>query len=132
VALYVVGTVSHGVIRHIVQTAPVWVGVWLGFRRSDWAKWAAVPSFLIWLVLMTMIWLFLLGWSHVITGTFSAVEIAMTIVVGVASLVGIVAALRTKTGVSRLAGSGVFVLMGCLQILAMRISFLPHISRDPW
>lgn len=29
-SLYVVGIVSHGIIRHFVQTAPVWPVVWLG------------------------------------------------------------------------------------------------------
>jgi hypothetical protein len=34
VALYIVGVVSHGVVRHIVQTAPVWPTAVLGMRRS--------------------------------------------------------------------------------------------------
>ncbi len=131
-ALYVVGTVSHGVIRHIVQTSPVWPAVWLGMRRSAWAKWAALPSFIVWLFLMTLIWLFLLGWVRVISGTFSPIEIAMTIVVGLASIVGLAAAFRVRTSVPWLPGIGVFVLMACLQVLAMWISFQRGISRDPW
>jgi hypothetical protein len=131
-ALYVVGTVSHGVIRHIVQTLPVWPAVWLGMRRSEWAKWAALPSFIVWLFLMTLIWLFLLGWVRVISGTFSPIEIAMTIVVGLASIVGLAAAFRVRSGVPWLSGIGVFVLMACLQVLALWISFQRGISRDPW
>lgn len=131
-ALYVVGIVSHGVIRHIVQTAPVWAGVWLGLRRSGWAKWAALPCFVFWLAIMVFIWLFLLGWARIVTGTFSPTEIAMTMVIGLASVVGIVAGLRARMHVSWLSGTVVFVVMACLQVLAMKISFLPHISRDPW
>jgi hypothetical protein len=52
VALYIVGIVSHGVVRHIVQTAPVWPAAVLGMRRSVWSKWTALPCFFFWLSLM--------------------------------------------------------------------------------
>src|SRR5258708_26574650 len=77
VALYVVGVVSHGVLRHVVQTAPVWIVVWLGFRRSGWSKWAALPCFILWLFLMSLIWLFLLGLGGVLPGTLSPTGILM-------------------------------------------------------
>ncbi len=131
-SLYVVGTVSHGVIRHIVQTAPIWVAVWLGMKRSDWAKWAALPSYIIWLVLMVNIWMFLLGLPHFLSGTFTPIEIAMTITVAIASAIGIGAAVRSRTGVPWIAGIGVFALFTCLQAAAILISFKPHIARDPW
>jgi len=44
-ALLVVGAVSHGVIRHIVQTSPLWVAIGLGIRHSALTKWAALPCF---------------------------------------------------------------------------------------
>ena len=131
-ALYVVGTVSHGVIRHIVQTAPIWPAVWLGTKRSEWAKWAAFPSYIFWLVLMVIIWTFLLGWTHIIRGTFSPTEITMTIIIAIASAVGIVTALKSRTAVGWLGGTAILVLFGCLQWLAFRISTLPQVSRDPW
>src|SRR5512135_3914432 len=87
-ALMVVGVVSHGVLRHIVQTAPLWAGIVLGFRRSQFAKWAALPSFFFWLTCMVLIWLFLLGWAHVVSGHFTPIEIAMTLVVETASATG--------------------------------------------
>ncbi len=31
-----VGIVSNGVLRHVVQTAPVWATVLLALRRSPW------------------------------------------------------------------------------------------------
>jgi hypothetical protein len=65
-ALYVVGFVSHGILRHLVQTAPVWPIVILGWKRSEYTQWMALACFLFWLFLMSLIWLFLLGWSHVI------------------------------------------------------------------
>jgi len=63
-ALLVVGAVSHGVIRHIVQTSPLWIAIVLGIRGSALTKWAALPCFVFWLVLMTAIWLYLLGWAR--------------------------------------------------------------------
>jgi hypothetical protein len=48
----------------------------LGIRRSGWIKWAALPCFFFWLMLMILIWLFLLGWARIVSGTFSPTEIA--------------------------------------------------------
>ena len=70
VALLVVGAVSHGLLRHVVQAAPLWIAVALGARRSSSSKWAALPCFLFWLLLMTAIWLFPLGWSRIISELF--------------------------------------------------------------
>jgi len=127
-ALLVVGAVSHGVIRHIVQTAPLWFGVGLGMRRSAWSKWAALPCLLFWLLVMIFIWLFLLGWARIITGTFSTTETAMTIVVGLASIAGLAKALTTRTGVRWWNGMTVFAAVAVLQVVALRISFLPAIA----
>jgi len=127
-ALLVVGSVSHGVVRHIVQTAPLWGGIVLGLRRSDFAKWFALPLFVFWLCAMAMIWLFLLGWVRLISGHFSSIEVAMTLVVGAASLVGIVYCLRTRTSVKPLAASAAFVGCALLQLLAFRLSLLRAIA----
>ena len=61
VALYIVGAASNGVLRHVVQTLPLWFPIVMGLRGREIAKWASLPCFVIWLVLMTLIWLFLLG-----------------------------------------------------------------------
>lgn len=129
-ALYVVGVVSHEILRHVVQTAPVWGAVVLGFRDSRWSKWAAMPCFVVWLLLMALIWLFLLGWARVISGTFSPVETGMTFVVGISAIVGLAAALRSRSGASAAGAALVFILMLTLQILLIRISFLPGIAHD--
>src|SRR5262245_6628907 len=86
IALYVVGAVSvpPGSLRHEVQTLPLWFPIVAGFQSREIAKWAALPCLLVWLTLMTFIWLFLLGWARIISGHFVPTEIAMTIVVGVA------------------------------------------------
>lgn len=124
VALLVVGAVSHGVIRHIVQTAPLWFAIALGVRRSEWSKWAALPCLLFWLLVMIFIWLFLLGWARIITGTFSATETAMTIVVGLASVAGLAKAFRTRTSIAWWKVIAVMCALAVLQVVALRISFL--------
>ena len=127
-ALYVVGLVSGTEIRHVVQTAPLWIGVVLGFRGSGLARWLALPFFLFWLAIMVLIWLFLLGVARVVSGHFTPAEVAMTIVIGVASAVGIVAALRGRR-TSGWAAAGAFLAGAVLQLVAFRLSLLPEIAR---
>jgi hypothetical protein len=129
-ALYVVGVVSHGVLRHVVQTAPMWPTVVLGLRGSRWSKWTAMPCFCCWLVLMGLIWLFLLGWAHVISGTFSPVEMAMTLVVGVSSILGLVTGLRMRGHTSAASAAVVCLLTLAVQVLALKVSLLPGIAHD--
>ncbi|MGB2628506.1 MAG: hypothetical protein WAK20_17105 [Candidatus Acidiferrum sp.] len=129
IALLTVGSVSHGVVRHIIQTSPLWIVVALGLRKSPLTKWTALPCFLIWLALMTLIWLFILGWAKVITGTFSPVEIAMTLIVGIACLTGIWASFRWRVGAPRFSSLVAFVLVALLQLIALRVSFLPIVPR---
>jgi hypothetical protein len=129
-ALYVVGVVSHGVLRHIVQTVPVWPIVILGFRDSPWSKWTALPCFFCWLLLMSLIWLFLLGWAKVISGTFSPIEIAMTVVVGVSSILGIVTALCMQNRTGTAGAAVVCLLIFAVQVLSLKVSFLPGIAHD--
>lgn len=131
-ALYAVGIESHGIIRHFVQTAPVWPAVWLGFRRSPWTKWAALSPLVLWLLLMINIWLLLLGLPHLLSGNFTPIEIALTIVIGVAAIVGIAIALRVRTAVPWAGTAGVLLLMACLQGFAVWLSLQHGISRDPW
>jgi hypothetical protein len=127
-ALLVVGAVSHGVLRHIVQTSPLWIAIVLGTRRSGSIKWAALPCFVFWLILMILIWLFLLGWARIISGTFSSTEIAMTLIVGLASVVGIVRALNLRAGVGAWSAIATVLLVAVLQVTAFRLSLLPAIA----
>ena len=128
VALYIVGAVSNGSLRHEVQTLPLWFPIVLGFRQSHLAKWAAMPCFIIWLTLMTFIWLFSLGWAKVLSGHFSPVEIAMTAVVGTASIVGMSISFRWPATLSWSRGLASAALFGLLQLAALRVSFIPYIA----
>ncbi len=95
-----VGLASNLVLRHVVQTLPLWIAVVLGFRRSRATGWVALPLFLFWLTLMVIIWLYLLGIASLISGHFSPIEIAMTITVGAASIIGIGLFARFKSRLS--------------------------------
>jgi hypothetical protein len=96
ITLYVVGAVSitPGSLRHEVQTSPLWVPIVAGLQQKRLAKWAALPCFVFWLAVMIAIWLFLLGCARIVAGRFLPTEIAMTLVIGAASSVGIVTCLR--------------------------------------
>jgi hypothetical protein len=130
IALYVVGAVSvpPGSLRHEVQTLPLWVAIVAGFRERDMAKWAALPCFVFWLTIMIFIWLFLLGLARIVRGHFFPTEVAMTLVIGAASLVGIAACLRWRTTVRPLRGAGVFLVFAVLQYVAFRVSLIPYIA----
>lgn len=127
-ALLVVGSVSHGVLRHIVQTAPLWAGVTLGLRRSEMSKWVALPLLIFWLAIMVFIWLFLLGLAQLVHGTFSPTEIAMTVVVGAASVAGLITSFRTRTSTGLAMAILILLIFAGLQLLAFRISLLPAIA----
>jgi hypothetical protein len=128
IALYVVGAVSHGVLRRAVQTLPLWFPILVGFRGNELAKWSALPCLVFWFGIMVLIWLFLLGWSNILKSHFSPVEIAMTLIVGVACLCGFGVALRWRTAVRPLRAAAIGALFLVLQILALRVSVLPSIA----
>ena len=131
IALYVVGAVSipPGSLRHEVQTLPLWFPIVAAFQNKPIAKWAALPCLIFWLTIVIFIWLFLLGWARIVTGRFFPTEIAMTLVIGAASIAGIAACLRWRTAVRPLAASGVFLLFAALQLLAFRLSLISYIAR---
>jgi hypothetical protein len=118
-ALCVVGAVSHGMQRIIVQTLPLWVSIVLGFRGSEFAKWSALPCLIIWLTSMILIWLFLLRFVHFMSGRFSPTEIAMSIVVGAASAGGFAVAVHWRTKVRPFMAGAVALLFGALQFFAL-------------
>jgi len=81
---------------------------------------------------MINIWLLLFGFPHFLSGTFTPIEIAMTITIGVAAAVGIVTALRVRTAVPWVQAVGALLVMACLQLFAVWVSLHPGVSRDPW
>ena len=100
VALVIVGAVSDTIPRHLVQTVPLIVGAGLVLGRNPSAAYAAVGLCAFWAVIMGLIWLYLLGLSGVVTGTYSAVEIALTVVIAVFSVLGILRGIRADSQIS--------------------------------
>jgi hypothetical protein len=130
IALYIVGAVSNGVLRHAVQTLPLWFVIAAGFRGRELVKYASAPCFTIWFVLMVLIWLFLLGWAKVISGHFKPIEVVLTLIVGAASVAGLLTGLRWKTSLSWTKALFTAAVFALFQIAALRISFLPMIAKD--
>ena len=100
VALVLVGAVSHTIPRHLVQIVPLILGAGLVLGRNPSASYAAVGLCAFWAVIMGLIWLYLLGLSGVVSGTYSAVEIALTVVIAVFSVLGILRGTRADKQIS--------------------------------
>jgi hypothetical protein len=123
VALLCVGVVSRTIVRHIIQAVPAVVALILVARVSPLAPSASAPICTFWLGVMINIWLFILGIVRIFTGTFSTVEIVLTIIIAAASAAGILAIVRSAvrlTASTRLVTAMVF---GIGQLLAMIASF---------
>jgi hypothetical protein len=123
-ALLSIGLVSNSILRHSIQTLPVVASAVIAWRFRRWAPYSALPILIFWMFIVALIWLFLLNIADVVTGEFSVAEIALTIVIGVAAIVGSLAALRVWT-VNALATVVVFVCFLALQVIAMWVSLQP-------
>lgn len=127
VALLLVGVVSHLLLRHVVQVIPAVLALIFAICGGRAARYAALPVFLCWLFLMTLIWLFLLGLTRVISGHFTTTETLLTIVIGAASLWGLVLVLRFRAPL--LPAIIYFIAFAALQWIFLRLSFLPAIAQ---
>jgi hypothetical protein len=129
-ALYIIGAVSNGVVRHIVQSLPLWFPIVWGLRQREIAKYAALPCFVIWLALMILIWLFLLGWAKLVSGHFTPVEVILTLMIGAAGIAGLLIGFRWRTSLSWSKALSTAAIFAVLQVAALHISFLPSIAKD--
>ncbi len=127
-ALLAVGIISGEIARHVLQTLPLWPAVVLGFAGSPKAKWAGLPVFLFWLAIMALIWAYLLHLSSIASGTYSFAEIAMTVAVGIASIVGLGAGASIQ-GI-RLSGVLAGALLFFTQIGCMAVSLHAPFEND--
>jgi len=125
VALLLVGLVSGTIIRHAVQVLPVLVASFVVVLRPAWSRFAAMPLFAFWLFIMLLIWLYLLGLARVVTGRFTPPEVGLTVVIGLACVVGLGASARKSTLPTWWAGVAAFLVFGALQIGAMWLSLQP-------
>ena len=100
VALVLVGAVSDTIPRHLVQIVPLVLVAGLVLGRNPSASYAAVGLCAFWAVIMGLIWLYLLGLSGVVSGAYSAVEIALTVGIAVFSVLGILRGTRADKQIS--------------------------------
>jgi hypothetical protein len=129
VALICVGIVSRTVLRHVIQIAPVLAALGLLVRRPVWGVTAAAPLFAFWLLIMGAIWLFLLGVARIVTGTFTPAEVTLTIIIGLASVLGLDSLYRIGTTIRIVARLGMITAFGILQFAAMWLSLQPFVAR---
>jgi hypothetical protein len=124
-ALLLVGVVSHTFVRHIVQVIPPAAALVLVARGSAHGPSAAAPIFTFWFGVMVNIWMFLLGIARMFTGTFTLIEIVLTIAMAIACGFGFVAVARS--GGSASVGQRVTsaIAFAVAQLLALVASFHP-------
>ncbi len=130
IPLLVVGLVSGTLLRHVIQLIPVALALVLTVRKTAWGPSAALPIAVFWLVLMVIIWLFLFGVTTIMTGHFTPVEIAMTIIIGASCTGGVITSLRhpgnTPLGWRIL----IFIIFVGLQVFVTWISFQRSLAYD--
>ena len=127
-ALIVVGIASGGIARHVLQTLLFWPAIAFGVRDSPHARWTAAPLLLFWFLIMALIWAYLLHWSTIASGDYGIIEIAMTVVVGIAALIGFAACVADPLRPRRLWLLSLPLFL--VQYLVMMISFRPPFTDD--
>jgi len=129
-ALILVGLVSRMVARHAVQIGPVLAAALVVRIRPGWARFAALPIFLFWLFIMALIWLYVLGLARIVTGRFTPVEVALTVLIGLACLVGVKSARRVPVKPGGLVNLAVFLVFSVFQAGAVLLSMQPGLEND--
>lgn len=76
--LLIVGIVSGTFLRHAVQIAPVVAACGLVLRSPVVGAFFAIGVSAFWMGIMTLIWLYLLGWADVATGNYTHTEVILT------------------------------------------------------
>ena len=80
-ALVVVGAVSGTLARHVVQVIPLLVVFALIPRWPAAGAWAAVGALGVWFAVMALVWAYLLGLSDIASGSYTNVEVFLTVVI---------------------------------------------------
>jgi len=128
-SLLLVGIVSGTVVRHLLQVVPATILMIVRLRyQSSWWAASALAIHLFWSVIMVMIWLFLAGVAHVVTGRFTPAEVVLTGTIGVASIFGCALAVRNLRLTSWRASVTAFLIAAVTQIAAMWVSLQPAMA----
>lgn len=92
--LFAIGFVSHTATRHLVQAAPAAIAMLLIQTRVKGGLGFAGAVFLVWGLVVAVIFLYLAGKIHFISGTFSTVERILAAGLGILAVLGAGIALR--------------------------------------
>ena len=125
VSLYLVGLVSHTLIRHVIQTAPLVVAIVLAQRVPRVAGAASAPLFAFWLAIVVLIWLFLLGIARIVSGHYTVAERVLTATIALSAVIGFANIARRAPAASLAARTAVLVLFAALQWGAFVLSLQP-------
>ena len=68
------------------STVPSILTIGLVLRRPAAAAWAAIPIFSVWCVVVTAIWLYLIGLSDIAEGSYQVLEVGLTLAIAVCSV----------------------------------------------
>lgn len=124
--LLLVGLVGGTPLRHALQVMPACIVLVALIRGASWGPLAAYAIFSFWLLIMVLIWLHLLGIAHILNGSFSTIEIILTVFVGGWCLFGIISTpFSAKLAVRVFA----FLSFALLQIAALWLSLQPYFAR---
>lgn len=89
VALIVVGVVNDTLGRHAVQVLPLLLAFGIIPRWPAVGAWAAAGVLAVWFVIMAVVWAYLLGLSDIASGSYTNVEVFLTIVIAGCSAHGV-------------------------------------------
>lgn len=127
-ALLAVGLVSGTVVRHLIQVAPLAAALFLAQRHQPLGAYAAVSLLSFWMAVMVLIWLFLLGLSDVADGTYTAIEVALTLVIGGFCAVGIGSGIRAGRSLSWTRRLLTLAAGWAIQVGVMAVSFMEQVA----
>jgi hypothetical protein len=127
-ALLLVGLVSGTFLRHVVQVLPIILVLVVVRHRPAWAAYSALPIFICWIAIVTLIWLFLLGLSRVASGQYTPIEIILTFVMATCSVVGVFKSVALGRPLAVIGRVAAFLLFAVVQVAAMWVSFLRPIA----
>jgi hypothetical protein len=94
-------------------------------RGVAWGRYAALPIFLFWLGIVTLIWLFLFGVSDYAAGSYSQAERILTAVMAASCIAGIASIISNRPNVKGSRALLVVCSFAALQLLVMWLSFKP-------
>ena len=124
-ALLLVGLASGTFVRHVVQLAPAMLALALVVLHSPFGRASALAILPFWLALMLTIWRYLFGYTRIIGGTFTGVEIALTVAVAVACVLGLTGGARPTANLPRPLRAATTIVFGALQLAALWVSLQP-------